>query len=413
MSVSKTSRHILVGITGSIAAYKVCTVISKLVQQGHSVQVIATPSALKFVGTATLEGLTGRKVHTDIWQEGQMMSHIDLGRWADVFLIAPLTAAHLNKMALGLSDDLLTTTYLAFEKTKPILLAPAMNTEMLTHVTTQESLKKLTERGHSILETQAGTLACGETGPGKMAEPETILSAIQQLLEKPKQLPRILITYGGTQEPIDGVRVLTNISSGRTGATLADAFAQLHFQVDTLRASTAPAAALSQSDATFTSAADLENKMYSLLSAQNYDYVVHLAAVSDYYVEKIQSDSTALTPNTNLKLNSETDEVVLTLKKNKKIVNQLKTYSKNPNIQVIAFKLTNTPNKLERLDATLKLLNSTGVDAVVHNDVSEIKQDRSHHPFQIYSRNDWTGQASDAKQLATTLRTYFSQLGAT
>jgi phosphopantothenoylcysteine decarboxylase / phosphopantothenate---cysteine ligase len=225
MSAFKTSRHILIGITGSIAAYKVCAVISKLVQQGHSVEVIATPSALKFIGAATIEGLTGRRVHTDLWQEGQLMSHIDLGRWADVFLIAPLTAAHLNKMALGLSDDLLTATYLAFQKTKPILLAPAMNHEMLTHVTTQESLKKLADRGHIILETQVGTLACGDTGPGKMAEPETIISELHQMLEKPKQLPRLLITYGGTQEPIDGVRVLRNVSSGRTGAALAEAFA--------------------------------------------------------------------------------------------------------------------------------------------------------------------------------------------
>ena len=169
---------ILFKITGSIAAYKSVFLISKLVQNGCDVKVVATGSALKFVGKATLEGLTGNAVFTDSFADSEMMNHINLMKWADLIIVCPATANTINKLANGIGDNLLTSLFLAFDWSKPYLIAPAMNTKMYDHPATKSSIKKLTDWGVKILPTNEGYLACGDTGKGKLLEPDEIYELI-------------------------------------------------------------------------------------------------------------------------------------------------------------------------------------------------------------------------------------------
>jgi phosphopantothenoylcysteine decarboxylase/phosphopantothenate--cysteine ligase len=175
--------NILFKLSGSVAAYKSCFVISKLVQQGHRVQVVCTPNALKFIGLATLEGLTGRSVFTDPYATDQMMDHIHLARWADITILCPATANTMAKMVQGYGDDSVTTLFLAHEfKEKPYIIVPAMNQAMWQHPATQNSVATLQSWGVQFILPEIGYQACGESGPGRLAEPETILTYLTTLM---------------------------------------------------------------------------------------------------------------------------------------------------------------------------------------------------------------------------------------
>ena len=172
--------NILFQLSGSIACYKACTVISKLTQSGHAVQCVATESALRFIGAATLEGLSGRALLTDTFAPGRWMEHIELNRWAEISVLCPATANRLNKMAAGVADDLLGNLWLTHDFAKPLFVAPAMNTKMWTHPITQQSLTKLEALGVRILRPNAGNLACCDVGEGRLLEPEEILTHLLQ-----------------------------------------------------------------------------------------------------------------------------------------------------------------------------------------------------------------------------------------
>ena len=173
---------LLFKLSGSIAAYKACMVISRLVQDGWEVQTIASPSALQFIGTATLEGLTGKTVITSLYQEGQQMDHIHLNRWADAVILCPATASTINAYAAGTGDNLLTSFFLAHDFSKPYFIAPAMNRAMIAHPATRHSLAKLKEWGVQMIEGAAGHQACGEIGMGRMAEPDEIIATLKKAL---------------------------------------------------------------------------------------------------------------------------------------------------------------------------------------------------------------------------------------
>jgi phosphopantothenoylcysteine decarboxylase/phosphopantothenate--cysteine ligase len=216
--------NILIAVTGSISAYKIADVVSELGKRGHQVQCILTESAAQFVTPLVLETLSGRPVKSALFgPDVSGTEHIDLARWADVFVVAPITANVLAKLALGLADDLLTTVALA--TTAPMLIAPAMNTVMWDHPATQQNLKTLVERGAAVIDPAAGTLACGEVGVGKLAPLATIVEAIEAALVVPKRDlagVKVLITAGPTTSPIDAVRYITNHSTGRMGAAMAE-----------------------------------------------------------------------------------------------------------------------------------------------------------------------------------------------
>lgn len=218
--------RILLGITGGIACYKSADLCRRLKKAGAEVQAIMTEAATQFITPLTLETLSGRPVYWKMFERSRAweIEHIAFARWGNLLVVAPATANSIAKMAQGIADDPLTTTALAFRG--PLLIVPAMNTAMWEHPQTQANITKLRERGAHILQPDAGTLACGEVGAGRMPDPEVILQAIEHALQAfsqsgPLAGKKVLITAGPTEEPIDPVRHITNSSSGRTGYALA------------------------------------------------------------------------------------------------------------------------------------------------------------------------------------------------
>jgi phosphopantothenoylcysteine decarboxylase/phosphopantothenate--cysteine ligase len=216
-------RRILLGVTGGIAAYKAGWLARLLTHAGAEVDVVLTRAATEFVGAVTFEGLTGRAVHSDIFERGHALDHIRLARAARAVVIAPATADFMARAAHGHGDDLLAACLLATEA--PVLIVPAMNDRMWAHPQTRANAERLREIGYELLEPDTGPLAAGEgSGPGRMPEPETIFSRVGRLLEKRDFEGRsIVITAGPTREPIDPVRFISNRSSGKMGVALADA----------------------------------------------------------------------------------------------------------------------------------------------------------------------------------------------
>jgi phosphopantothenoylcysteine decarboxylase/phosphopantothenate--cysteine ligase len=228
--------NVALGVGGGIAAYKAAELARALMERGFSVQVVMTRSAEEFVRPLTFAALTGRKVITNLFSSASAedtysssIEHIRVAQENQILVIAPATADLLAKLAHGLADDFLTTTYLAF--TGSVVLAPAMNTNMWNHPATQENLRILRSRGHVIVEPDEGILACGMVGPGRLAEPEAIAQVVAEvalgpLTKRDLDGETVLITAGPTQEPLDPVRYLSNRSSGKMGYALADAAAE-------------------------------------------------------------------------------------------------------------------------------------------------------------------------------------------
>ncbi|MBN9126053.1 MAG: bifunctional phosphopantothenoylcysteine decarboxylase/phosphopantothenate--cysteine ligase CoaBC, partial [Nitrosospira sp.] len=226
------ARRLLLGLTGGVAAYKAAELARLLMNDGVNVQTVMTESSLHFVGTATLQALTGNPVFTDPWDPhfSNSMAHIELSRNAEVILVAPATADFIAKLANGLANDLLSTLCLA--RDCPLLIAPAMNRQMWEHPATQRNLVQLRGDGVTILGPSSGAQACGETGMGRMLEPQELLEAVRAFFQ-PRLLQgkRMLITAGPTYEAIDAVRGITNSSSGKMGYAVARAALEMGAEV--------------------------------------------------------------------------------------------------------------------------------------------------------------------------------------
>ncbi|MGV0852521.1 bifunctional phosphopantothenoylcysteine decarboxylase/phosphopantothenate--cysteine ligase CoaBC [Mycolicibacterium phlei] len=223
-------KRIIVGVAGGIAAYKAATVVRQLTEAGHNVRVIPTESALKFVGAATFEALSGNPVHTGVWDDVHEVPHVRLGQQADLVVVAPATADLLARAVAGRADDLLTATLLTARC--PVLFAPAMHTEMWLHPATVDNVATLRRRGAVVIEPASGRLTGADSGAGRLPEAEEITTLAQLLLERSDALPydmaglKVLVTAGGTREPIDPVRFIGNRSSGKQGYALARVLAQ-------------------------------------------------------------------------------------------------------------------------------------------------------------------------------------------
>lgn len=221
-------KKIVLGITGSIAAYKSCLIIRQLVRQGAEVQVVITPSGKEFITPITLSALTQKPVISDFFsqRDGTWHSHVDLGLWADAMLVAPCTAVTLGKMCHGIADNMLVTTYLSMKA--PVFIAPAMDLDMYKHTSTQENIDTLKRRGNHIIEAGSGFLASGLEGKGRMEEPEAIVAFLDQYFDNNAAATQdlkgknVLITAGPTYEKIDPVRFIGNYSSGKMGFALAE-----------------------------------------------------------------------------------------------------------------------------------------------------------------------------------------------
>jgi len=231
---SLKNKHIVLGITGSIAAYKACLLIRLLIKEGAEVQVVITPAGKEFITPLTLSTLTRKPVVSEFFdrRDGSWHSHVDLGLWADAMVIAPCTASTLGKMANGVADNMLITTYMSMKA--PVFVAPAMDLDMFKHPANQKNIETLQGYGNKFIDAGTGFLASGLEGKGRMAEPEEIVEALKNYfttLERPSDPKKILITAGPTYEKIDPVRFIGNYSSGKMGFALAEECAARGYDV--------------------------------------------------------------------------------------------------------------------------------------------------------------------------------------
>ena len=232
-------KRIVLGVSGGIAAYKACDLVSRLRKRGAQARVVLTKHACEFVPPLTFETLSGNRAYTDAFDRKFEIEHIALAKWADAMVVAPATANALAKMAAGIADDLLSTTLLAVAA--PILVAPAMNAAMWRHPATQENVRRLARRGVRFVGPEAGRLACGDDDVGRMSEPEQIVEALEALFVQPARAEarrgdlagrRVLVTAGPTVERIDPVRFITNRSTGKMGYAIAEAAARRGAEVE-------------------------------------------------------------------------------------------------------------------------------------------------------------------------------------
>ncbi|HVS53266.1 MAG TPA: bifunctional phosphopantothenoylcysteine decarboxylase/phosphopantothenate--cysteine ligase CoaBC [Opitutaceae bacterium] len=394
--------QILFILTGSIACYKACDAISQLVQRGHRVRTVATEAALKFVGAATLEGLTREKVASDIFAPGAALDHIELARWADATVVCPATANTLNKIAAGIADDLAGALLLAHDWKKPLLVAPAMNPAMWTHPATVASIARLREWDARIVAPGEGRTACGEIGEGRLAEPDEIVAAIEAALARPPRRRRVLVTSGGTTEPIDGVRAITNASTGETGALIAEHLARSGHEVVLLRARSARRAQPVNREATFSTTADLDRLLEKHLGAEEFDVVIHAAAVADFSVRAIEVNGLTRAPGA-AKLDSSAPPT-LHLQRTPKLLDTLRARSRNRAVRVVAFKLTRGASAAEARGAVTALFAHGAADFVVHNDLAQRAENGGAFPAEIWRADgSIVAQCRDRAELAVAL----------
>ena len=350
-----TNKKILLGITGSIAAYKCTYLIRELVELGATVKVVMTKSAQEFVSPLTLQALSGEDVRSESFdpEAEKAMSHIELARWADYLLIAPATANFIAKMTHGIADDLLSTIYLVTKS--PSIVCPAMNTCMWEHPATQDNYQTLLQRGVTFVGPDHGAQACGEYGPGRLSDNQQIINTIR--LHHIRSLltnQNVMITAGPTQESIDPARCLTNHSSGKMGYALAQA-AQIAGAKVTLISG--PSALDAPADIKFIKVKTAKEMLSAVLdNLQSGMIFIGSAAVADYRLE-----NPALTKHKKEK----TDTLTLTLIKNPDILKEVVATQKTS--YTIGF-AAETDNLIE--NATAKL-HSKGVDMIIANEVGE------------------------------------------
>jgi phosphopantothenoylcysteine decarboxylase/phosphopantothenate--cysteine ligase len=317
----KNKKSVVIGISGGIAAYKTCEVVSGLSKLGYTTKVIMTKNAVEFITPLTLETLSKNRVVVDMFAEKETydVEHISLAKEADVFLVAPATANVIAKLANGIADDMLTATFLASKAIK--VICPAMNTNMYEDETTQKNLKNLKDRGCIIVEPDVGLLACGDIGKGRMSSPAEIIREVDKLLTPNPDFrgKRVLITAGATREPVDGVRFISNYSSGKMGVALAEAALARGAEVTLVAAnlSVQPPQNIRLLNVATTS------DMYDTVMAEleSADIIIKAAAPSDYRVKnysktKIKAASLTLELEKNVDIAAEVGKQ----KGNKKLV---------------------------------------------------------------------------------------------
>lgn len=280
----ETAKRIVLGITGGIAAYKSAELTRLLKKAGIEVQVVMTEAGTQFITPVTLQALSGNTVFVDAWDAriANNMAHIELSRNADAILIAPASAGFLAKLANGLADDLLSTLCIARQPTCELMVAPAMNREMWENPATQRNIAQLCADGITILGPDSGDQACGETGMGRMLEPESLLTAIEAAIYQPKLLSglRALVTAGPTFEPIDPVRGITNLSSGKMGYAIAQVLADAGATVTLVSGPTAIESPKRVSKVSIQTASQMLNAVKDNLA--DVDLFFSVAAVADY-----------------------------------------------------------------------------------------------------------------------------------
>ena len=359
--------RIVVGITGGIAAYKAVGVVRGFVLAGHDVHVVATENALRFVGRPTLEAISRNLVHSDLYEGVAEVRHVAIGQAADLIVIAPATANTIAKIATGAADDLLGNTILA--STAPLVVAPAMHTEMWRNPATVANIATLRGRGIHVVGPASGQLTGADSGPGRMVEPDEIVAAALAVLG-PRDLvgTRILVTAGGTREPLDPVRFIGNRSSGRQGVAVARAAADRGAEVVLVVANIDDAVlpwlpSLDADPATFTVrhvSTTAELREATLEEAQTADVVVMAAAVADYRPETVAEGK--------IKKETTGDVLDLRLVRNPDILKEL-TAARRPGQTIIGFAAETEPDRAALLELGRSKAERKGVDLLVVNRV--------------------------------------------
>ena len=358
-----TGKKIVLGITGSIAAYKSCLIIRELIKSGAEVQVVITPAGKEFITPITLSALTHKPVVSEFFsqKDGTWNSHVDLGLWADAMVIAPCTAATLGKMANGIADNMLITTYLSMKA--PVFIAPAMDLDMYKHPSTQKNIETLRSFGNYIIEPGSGFLASGLEGKGRMEEPENIVKALDKFFSVSSESQstlydlidkKILITAGPTYEKIDPVRFIGNYSSGKMGFALAEECSRRGAKVVLV------AGPVSLTCSESIQRVDVESckEMYEAAVGEfpNCDAAILCAAVADFRPEEIAEQ----------KIKRVGDDLLLKLKPTQDIAATIGTM-KREGQRIVAFALetneeeSNAQRKLEKKNADFIVLNSTRI----------------------------------------------------
>ena len=356
-------KKIVLGITGSIAAYKSCLIVRELIKSGAEVQVVITPAGKEFITPITLSALTHKPVVSEFFsqKDGTWNSHVDLGLWADAMVIAPCTAATLGKMANGVADNMLITTYLSMKA--PVFIAPAMDLDMYKHPSTQKNIETLRSFGNHIIESGSGFLASGLEGKGRMEEPENIVKALADFFSTSSESPsytedlkdkKILITAGPTYEKIDPVRFIGNYSSGKMGFALAEECSRRGAKVVLV------AGPVSLTCTENIQRVDVESckEMYEAAVGEfpNCDAAILCAAVADFRPETIAEQ----------KIKRVGDELLLKLKPTQDIAATIGSM-KGEGQRIVAFALetneeeSNAQRKLEKKNADFIVLNSTRI----------------------------------------------------
>ena len=356
-------KKIVLGITGSIAAYKSCLIIRELIKSGAEVQVVITPAGKEFITPITLSALTHKPVVSEFFsqKDGTWNSHVDLGLWADAMVIAPCTAATLGKMANGVADNMLITTYLSMKA--PVFIAPAMDLDMYKHPSTQKNIETLRSFGNHIIEPGSGFLASGLEGKGRMEEPENIVKALADFFSTSSESPsytedlkdkKILITAGPTYEKIDPVRFIGNYSSGKMGFALAEECSRRGAKVVLV------AGPVSLTCTESIQRVDVESckEMYEAAVGEfpNCNAAILCAAVADFRPETIAEQ----------KIKRVGDELLLKLKPTQDIAATIGSM-KREGQRIVAFALetneeeSNAQRKLEKKNADFIVLNSTRI----------------------------------------------------
>ena len=356
-------KKIVLGITGSIAAYKSCLIIRELIKSGAEVQVVITPAGKEFITPITLSALTHKPVVSEFFsqKDGTWNSHVDLGLWADAMVIAPCTAATLGKMANGVADNMLITTYLSMKA--PVFIAPAMDLDMYKHPSTQKNIETLRSLGNHIIEPGSGFLASGLEGKGRMEEPENIVKALADFFSTSSESPsytedlkdkKILITAGPTYEKIDPVRFIGNYSSGKMGFALAEECSRRGAKVVLV------AGPVSLTCSESIQRVDVESckEMYEAAVGEfpHCDAAILCAAVADFRPEEIAEQ----------KIKRVGDDLLLKLKPTQDIAATIGTM-KGEEQRIVAFALetneeeSNAQRKLEKKNADFIVLNSTRI----------------------------------------------------
>ena len=350
---SLSQKRIILGITGGIAAYKSAEITRRLQDEGAEVRVVMSESAQEFIRPLTLQALSGNPVHTDLLdpEAEAAMGHIELARWADLVLIAPATANFVATLNQGSANDLMSSICLA--TTAPVMIAPAMNQAMWSNSASQQNIENLKQREVLILEPDNGIQACGDVGPGRLPQPETIVRQVASVFKTGEMTgKKVVITAGPTREAIDPVRYISNHSSGKMGYAIADAMIDAGAEVTLI---SGPVSLKQPDRCTLVSVTSAHEMLEAATKAvQGTDIFISAAAVADYYI----------TETSDQKIKKKSDKMTLNLAKTPDIVSIVK--ENNPKLFVLGFAAET--QKVEQY--AREKLASKNLDAIIANDVS-------------------------------------------